>query len=113
MRRKYAVHKFKAKAVQDDGHHFSSQIEHDYYLHLRMLMKTEDVLFFLRQVPIHLPGGVKYVVDFMVFHETGEVEFVDVKGVETESFKAKKRMVEALYPFEITVVKAKDFKRKW
>lgn len=58
-------------------------------------------MFYLRQVPFHLPGGVVYRVDFQEFHANGAVRFVDVKGHRTESYKAKKRMVEALYPVEI------------
>jgi len=58
-----------------------------------------------RQVPFHLPGGAKYVVDFVEFRADGTVHFIDVKGKETESFRAKKRMVESLYaPIEIEVV---------
>lgn len=59
---------------------------------------------FLRQVPFHLPGGVKYVVVFQEFHADGTVHFVDVKGMETAQFKTKKRMVEATYPVDIEVV---------
>lgn len=96
-------HKFGAVATQRDGHHFSSQSEGRYYDQLVLAQRTGDVVFFLRQVPFHLPGGVKYVCDFQVFHASGVVEFVDVKGMETESFKAKKRIVEALYPVTIEV----------
>jgi len=62
------------------------------------------VLFFLRQTPFHLPGGVTYRVDFQEFHSDGSVHFIDVKGVRTKSFIAKKKMVEALYPVEIEEV---------
>ena len=57
--------------------------------------------FFLRQVPFHLPGGVKLVVDFQVFWADGHVTFDEPKGCRTESYLAKKRMVESLYPITI------------
>lgn len=45
---------------------------------------------FLRQVPFHLPGGVKYLADFVVFTASGVVEVVDVKGVRTTEYKIKR-----------------------
>lgn len=43
-------------------------------------------------------------MDFQEFHASGEVRFVDVKGMETKDFIMKKKMVEALYPVEIQIV---------
>lgn len=102
-------HKFKAKPVNDDGHYFSSTLEWKYFKHLELLKKAGEVLFFLRQVPFHLPGGVKYVCDFQVFYTNGDVRFVDVKGLETDSFKFKSKIVENIYPLEIDVVKKGEF----
>lgn len=97
-------HKFNAKPTARDGQRFDSKKEAAYYDQLMLRKQAGEVLFWLRQVPFHLPGGVRYVVDFQVFRVDGEVEFVDVKGVRTESYRAKKRMVEALYP--VTIVEA-------
>ncbi len=41
----------------------------------------------------------------MIFYADGRVRVVDVKGVETETFKLKKRQVEEIYPVEIEIVK--------
>lgn len=98
-------HKFKAKPVKSDGHHFGSTAEYNFGLHLELEKKNGNVVFYLRQVPFHLPGGVKYVVDYMVFNHDGTINFIDVKGVETKEFITKKKIVEALYPIEIKVVK--------
>lgn len=57
--------------------------------------------FWLRQVPIHLPGGTRYVLDFLVFLRDGHVDFVDVKGRETKEFRIKKREVEHHYPIKV------------
>jgi len=53
------------------------------------------------QVPIQLPGGVKYLVDFMIIYPDGKVEYIDVKGVKTSVYIIKKKQVEALYPIKI------------
>lgn len=102
-------HKFKAKPVDEDGHHFQSTLEWKYFKHLKLLQNTGEVVFFLKQVPFHLPGGVKYVVDYQIFYVDGSVRFVDVKGVETDTFKIKRKIVQDLYPVEIEIVKKGDF----
>ena len=94
-------HKFKAKPTTRDGQHFPSQKEARYYDKLVLLKKGGPLVFFLRQVPFHLPGGVKYVVDFQLFWKDGRVEFVDVKGHRTPEFIRNKKLVEALYPVKI------------
>lgn len=105
----YARHKFKAKPQTVDGIRFASKLERQFYDHLKLLKKKGDVVFFLMQVPFHLPGGTKYVSDFQIFWKKGDVTFVDVKGIETATFKLKKRQVEALYPVQLVVVKKGDF----
>jgi hypothetical protein len=97
-------HKFKAKPTETDGIKFSSKKEAKRYNNLKMLKNIGEVIFFLRQVPFHLPGGVKYVCDFLIFWTNGDITIEDVKGFKTESYKAKKKMVEALYPVEILEV---------
>lgn len=101
---KYNSHKYNAKKVIYDGINFPSKKEGRYYLELKLRVKAGEVLFFLRQTPFHLPGGVTYRVDFQEFHADGTVHFVDVKGVRTRSFIDKKKIVENLYPIEIEEV---------
>lgn len=99
-------HKYGAVRVELDGIKFDSKAEGRYYLQLKQRVAQGEVLVFLRQVPFHLPGGVRYVCDFQEFHADGSVHFIDVKGMQTPTFKAKKKMVESLYsPIEIELVK--------
>ena len=98
-------HKFGAKPTVSDGIRFDSKLEARYYEQLKLRKRAGEVLFFLRQVPIHLPGGTKLVIDFQEFWSDGSVHFVDTKGMETSEFKIKMREVEAIYPFEIEIVK--------
>ena len=97
-------HKFFAIPTQEDGIRFPSKKEAEYYVQLKRRIDGGGVIFFLMQVPLHLPGGVKYIVDFLEFHDDGTVHFVDVKGFETKEFKLKKKLVESLYPITIEVV---------
>jgi hypothetical protein len=97
-------HKFRAKPQEYDGIKFASKKETQRYIHLQNLQKSGEVLFFLRQVPFYLPGGVKYLLDFLVFWADGSVTMEDSKGVRTPLYIAKKKMVEAIYPVEIIEV---------
>jgi len=105
MRFKRQRHKFNAVQTKRDGINFSSKLEARYYDYLQLLVKAGEVVFFLRQVPFHLPGNITYRVDFQEFHKDGTVRFIDTKGVITDSFRDKKKQVEALYPVEIEIVK--------
>jgi hypothetical protein len=94
-------HKFKAKPTNIDGLHFASKKEANYYQKLKIAQQSGELLFFLTQVPFRLPGGVKYLADFMEFWKDGEVKIVDVKGRRLPQYIAKKKQIEALYPIEI------------
>jgi hypothetical protein len=104
-------HKFSAKEAHSDGIRFSSKLERDFYDYLTARVAAGEAVFLLRQVPFHLPGGTRLVVDFQVFWADGTVEFLDSKGVETDSFKIKKREIEAVFPVVIRPVGRKDFKQ--
>jgi hypothetical protein len=91
--------------TESDGIKFDSKKEARYYDQLKLRVKSGEVLFFLRQVPLHLPGGVRYVVDFQEFHSDGTVRFVEIKGFETAQWLVKKKLVESFYPITIEVVK--------
>lgn len=97
-------HKFNNVPTEVDGVKFQSKKEARYYQDLLLAKRSGDLLFFLRQAPLHLPGGVRYVVDFIEFWKSNEVRFVDVKGVKTPMYKVKKRLVEATYPITIIEV---------
>lgn len=97
-------HKFNAVRTEVDSVSFHSKKEAKRYSELLLAKQSGDCLFFLRQVPFHLPGGVRYVVDFAIFWKDGTVTFEDVKGFKTPDYIAKKKMVEATYPIEVSEV---------
>ena len=97
-------HKFNAQPTEVNGRRYDSKKEAKYATELALRQQAGEVLFWLEQVPFHLPGNTKYRVDFMEFHADNTVHFVDVKGMETQVFKLKKRQVEELFPVEIEVV---------
>ena len=90
-----------------DGFRYDSKRERNYGESLLMRQKAGEIRMVLRQVPFHLPGKVKLVLDFVWFAADGLAHFEDVKSPPTAklaSFRSKKRIVEQLYDIEIEVV---------
>lgn len=98
-------HKFRAIPTVADGIRFPSKLEAKWYEHIKLKKLAGEVLFFLRQVPLHLSGGVRYVIDFVVFNVDGTCQFLEVKGYDTPMGKMKRKMAEAEYPITIEVLK--------
>lgn len=95
------VTKYRAKRVSIDNINFASKKEAEMYLKIKEKEKAGEILYFLMQVPFHLPGGVKYVCDFMLVYPDELVRYVDAKGFKTQMYILKKKQVEALYPIKI------------
>lgn len=87
----------KFGAVRTNGYASKREAEYAAELALRKAATNGDVLDWLEQVPIALPG-TKYVVDFLVLKRDGSVELVEVKGHETPAWKAKMRALAELRP---------------
>lgn len=102
-------HKFGAVRCEADGIKFGSKLERNYYLKLMEAKKDGSLIMFLRQVPFHLDGNIRYVIDFVEFWKTeeegaAEIKFTDVKGLATDIYKLKKKLVESEYPIKINEV---------
>lgn len=97
-------HKYNAVRCEEDGIKFPSKSERNRYLVLGLKKSAGEVLFFLMQVPFHLPGGIIYKLDFLVFWADGNITWEDVKGMKTAVYKLKKKQVEALYGITITEI---------
>lgn len=102
-----------AKSVIRGGVRFPSKLEADRYTELCIAKKEGHITHFLRQVPFHFPGGIKYVIDFMPFWvETECYTYEDTKGYETEVFKLKKKLFIAHYPtLKLTLLRRKHVQR--
>lgn len=98
------ANKYGAMVTHVDGIRFDSKREARYYEQLKLRVAAGQVRYFLRQVPVHLPGGTKLVVDFLEIHADGSLHYVDAKGRETKEFRIKRREVEHHYPIRIELV---------
>ena len=103
--------KYNARKVVDDGITFDSQAEHRRYCELRLLQQAGQIA----NLQVHVPYQIvlndvkiaRYVADFVYDDlETGQRRIEDVKGMRTDVYKLKKKLVEAQYGVEIYEVAA-------
>ena|ERR1700722_19227856 len=97
-------HKYNAKQTIIDGIKFPSKKEAEYYKDLKIQKQNGNIEYFLRQVPFHLPGNIKYLCDFMIVDVCNRIHFIDVKGRDTPMSKLKRKQCEQIYGIEIEVV---------
>lgn len=110
-RSKYGNKKVKIKGIE-----FDSIAESRHFLVLLDKKKKKEILDFELQPRFLLQESFKkngetfrkieYVADFKVIHNDGRIEIVDVKGMETEVFKIKRKLFEYKYP-ELSLVLVK------
>lgn len=96
--------KYNNKRVRVDGILFDSKLEADYYAALKLKLKAGLIRGFCRQPEFVLQEGfadrkpITYRADFIVFRKDGTAEIIDVKGMETEVFKMKRKLFQSRYP---------------
>ena len=88
-------HKYRAKRTNG----YASKREAHYAELLAMRQRAGDILGWLEQVPVKLPGGIRYVIDFQVHHKDGTISWVEVKGFETAAWKMKMKLLEESHPW--------------
>jgi len=93
--------KYRNKPCYRGAIYFHSQKEARFYDELVLKQRAGLISHFHRQVIFDLPGGVKYVCDFIIIHPDGRIQYVDVKGMKTKDYSTKKKITEATYPVEI------------
>ena len=95
--------KFGNKKTVIHGIKFDSRLEATYYLKLCDSKKKGHIQGFKMQQPYILQPGftrqgekvrpIKYIADFVIFHQNKATEIIDVKGVQTAVFKLKWKML--------------------
>lgn len=106
-----ARNKFHAQPQVFEGHRFDSKAELAFEFHLRLLKAQGSVSWWMRQVPFHLPGGRKYIADFVVvtpFRRDQPLRILDVKGKDTNGSALKRDWVEAHFGQTVELVPAKS-----
>ena len=102
-RSKYGNHK-----TEYDGMKFDSQHEASVYVDLIYRVKAGELKYVIRQVPFDLPGGIKYIADFVAVLPDDRIEGVyDAKSEATKKNRVyinKKKQMMAMYGISIKEV---------
>lgn len=101
--------KYGNRKVEIDGMKFDSQHEADYYFGVLIpRIKAGELKCVCRQVPIDLPGGIRYIADFVTIKPDMTVEAViDAKSEATRrdrTYINKRKQVRACWGIEIIEV---------
>lgn len=100
--------KYGNRRVEIDGMKFDSQHEADVYFGtLLPSWKCGTYKLLARQVPFDLPGGIKYIADFLTVSVDGHVAVIDAKSAATRQNRVyinKKKQMKAIWGIEIMEV---------
>ena len=98
------ANKYGARRVTVDGYTFHSQREANRYRELRLLVRAKLIHDLRLQVPFSVEINGRHVcawrADF-VYWQDGQEIIEDSKGYRTRLYRLKKRLIEAVYGFEI------------
>lgn len=76
----------------------------DYYCELKLRLAAGDIKGFCRQAEFILAPNLRYKADFVVFNNDGSSEIIDVKGMQTQVYKDKKKVFEDKFNLKIKEV---------
>lgn len=97
--------KYRNEPVVVDGERFDSKLEARYYEQLKARRAAGEVLWWVRQVPFTLEGGVRYLADFLVVLAAGGADVIDCKGEDTQASINKRKQVKARYGVDVQLVR--------
>ena len=89
------------------GKRFDSKHEAAVYEELRLRCLSGEYLGLGLQVVFYLPGGIKYLADFVAFRKDGSFEVMDAKSEATRKdkvYRMKKRLMKECLGLEIQEV---------
>ena len=97
----------------DGGPNFRSTLEAKHAAEYSLLVKAGEIMSFGKQPKVLLGAGITWLLDFIVHHNDGTVEYVDSKGKDTPDFKLKEKLFREKYPnVRLTIRRASDKKGK-
>lgn len=106
--------KYNNLLTEFNGVKYHSRLEARYAALLSLREKAKEVEGVKRQerFPLEVNGQKigTYIADFSFFDKVKKVNrVVDVKGVETDVFKMKKKLMKAVHGIDVEIIKAGNF----
>lgn len=98
---KFRYAKYGNRASDYNGVIYDSAFEAEYAQELDLRLKAKDIKAWRRQVKISIDINeyhiCNYFCDFEVEHNDGSLELVEVKGLETDVYRIKRKLLEAVW----------------
>ncbi len=120
MYNQFSTNKYRNTRQTYDGYNYDSKFEAGYAQELNLRVKGKDIQSWERQfkISIDINGShiCNYFCDFRILHNDNSYELVETKGIETEAYRLKRKLLEAVWLPEhldhtYTVVKQKTWRR--
>lgn len=110
----FEEHLVKEYNLDVKGTRFDSEMEGEYYQELLLMKRYGEIKDFSCQPKFVLQENPKitYIADFMITDLDGSQRVIDIKGVETSTFRVKLKLFKAKYPtlpIEILVKRRGEF----
>ena len=99
--------KYGNTRTERDGRRFDSKHEADVYDQLQLRVRAGELRGIVCQQPFLLPGGVKYIADFVALKNDGTYDVIDAKSVATRKdkvYRIKRRQMKEVLGIEIVEV---------
>lgn len=99
--------KYGNRRVEIDGKKFDSKHEAEVYGELMLRVRAGELKTVARQVSFDLPGGIRYVADFVTIDPDNRVEVIDAKSEATRKNRVyinKKKQMASEWGIEIREV---------
>lgn len=94
--------KYKNVRQTFNNYSYDSKLEAEYAQDLDLRKKAHDIKDWRRQVkiPLSINGQLicNYYIDFVIEHNDGSEEYVEVKGFKTDLWRLKWKLFSAIYP---------------
>lgn len=101
FRTRFGGNKYGAKKQEYKGVYYHSKKEANFAAQLDLQKIAGEIKDFRRQETIRLDVGrfhiCNYIIDFVVTHNDETTEYIEVKGFETDVWRLKWKLFEALY----------------
>ena len=101
FRIRYGENKYSNKKTEHNGIYYHSKKEAGEAAELDLRKQAGDIKDWERQVKISLDVNgyhiANYFIDFVIYHNDESKEYLEIKGFETEVWRLKWKLFEALY----------------
>lgn len=91
------------------GRVYHSKKEADYACELDLLQRANEIKWWIPQYKVDLSVNdskiCSYKLDFKVCHKDNSIELIEVKGYETDAWKLKWKLLNAIYQKEYPKIK--------